>query len=111
MALDPKWLEILKASGWQTAAIAVACGLFLAMDHWGWLPPPDPWMTLLAAFVCLLCGFLAAASFISNALKFFAVRKWIVRYFNNRLEKKAALQYISHMTKKEKEIIGYLLMK
>jgi hypothetical protein len=29
MAPDPRWLEILKASGWQTTALAVASGLFL----------------------------------------------------------------------------------
>jgi hypothetical protein len=38
------WLEILKASGWQTAAIAIACGALLWVNHRGWLPPFDLWV-------------------------------------------------------------------
>ena len=65
MTPDPKWLEILKASGWQTAALAAACGLFWLVGRWGWLPPLDPWMIQAAAFGFFVTGFLAVASSIS----------------------------------------------
>jgi len=33
MTPDPRWLEILKASGGQTLAVAVACALLLLGAH------------------------------------------------------------------------------
>ena len=33
MTPDPKWLEILKASGWQTTGLACAFGVFLLLPH------------------------------------------------------------------------------
>jgi hypothetical protein len=111
MTINPKWLEILKASGWQTAAGASACALFLLVAHWGWLPPLEPWMVQLAAFALLLLGFLTLASFISSALKVFPASAWFVHWVTIRREKKAAREYIPHMTPKEREIIGFLLAK
>jgi hypothetical protein len=49
MTPDPKWLEILKASGWQTTALAVAFGLFILAGRTGWLSSLDPWMIQLGA--------------------------------------------------------------
>ena len=67
MTPDPRWLEILKASGWQTAAISLGCGALLWASHTGWLPPFEPWLVQLAAAAMVICGLLALASFISNA--------------------------------------------
>jgi hypothetical protein len=67
MTPDPRWLGILKASGWQTAALAAASGLLLWANRTGWLPPFEPWMVQAAAVVMVVCGFLALASFASNA--------------------------------------------
>ena len=52
---DPRWLELLKASGWQTVAIAVAVGVFLLAAHWGWLPPlePTPFPTSFFDFISI----------------------------------------------------------
>jgi Super-infection exclusion protein B len=111
MAPDPRWLEILKASGWQMAAVAAACGLFLLIAHWGWLPPLDAWMILLAVIVCLICGFLAVASAISATLKFFPMQMWLLHWINRRRAKRAVRDYIPHMTERERTIIGYLLAK
>jgi hypothetical protein len=111
MTPDPRWLEILKASGWQTAAGAAACGLFLLIGYWGWLPPLDPWMVQLAAFAFLLCAFLATASVITAALKFFPIQKWVVHWRNIRKAKTGLRAYIPHMTQHERAIIAYLLAK
>lgn len=108
---DSKWLEILKASGWQTAAISIACGLFLLIVHWGWLPSLDTWMTLLVAFIMLLCGCLACASFLSAFFRFFPVQKWLVHWFNIYRAKRELRNYIQYMTPIEREIIAYLLAK
>jgi hypothetical protein len=65
MTPDPRWLEILKASGWQTAAIALAFLLFLLVANWGWLPPLDPWMRQASVFGLLITGLLTVASVMS----------------------------------------------
>ncbi|WP_454641591.1 hypothetical protein [Bradyrhizobium liaoningense] len=74
MTPDPRWLEILKASGWQTAALASAAGLLLWADRAGWLPSFEPWMVQAAAAVMVVCGLLALASFASNAVA--QIGKW-----------------------------------
>ena len=111
MTPDSRWLEILKASGWQTAAIAAACALFLFAANRGLLPPLDPWMVQLAALAFLVCGFLALASFISATLKFFPIQTWVVHWVNIHRGKKAVRDYIPHMTPQERAIIAYLLAK
>lgn len=108
---DARWLEILKASGWQTAGIAVACGVFLWLSLAGVFGPVDPLVTQLVAFAGLVSGFLALASFIIATLKFFPVQKWYLRWFNLRRAKRGVRDYIPHMTDKEREIIAYLLAK
>ncbi len=108
---DPRWLEILKASGWQTLAIAAACSVFLWLGRSGAFGQVDPLVIQLVAFAGLVSGFLALASFISATLKFFPVQKWFLLWFNLRRAKRAVLDYIPHMTDKEREIIGYLLAK
>lgn len=107
MTPDPKWLDILKASGWQTTAIAVACGLFLLLAHWGWLPPLDPLIIIIASFGLLLCGSLAVAAIFSST----PVKKWIKHLLAFHREKRAVRDYIPHMTEEEREIISYLLAK
>ena len=111
MTPDPRWLEILKASGWQTAAIAAACGLFLMAAHLGWLPPLEPWMELIAVAGLLLFGCLAVASVLSALLKFFPIQKWLLHWITFHRQKRAARNYIQHMTPKERPIIAYLLAK
>jgi hypothetical protein len=74
MTPDPRWLEILKASGWQTAAIAIACALLLWADHAHWLPPLETWMVQLAAAAMVICGLLALASAASNSAA--QISKW-----------------------------------
>src|SRR5215471_15769345 len=63
MAPDPRWLEILKARGSQTAAVAIACGLLLWADRTHLVPTLEPWMVQLAVAAMVICGLLALASF------------------------------------------------
>jgi hypothetical protein len=36
MSFDPKWLQVLK--GDDRLAVAIACGVFLLVAHFGWFP-------------------------------------------------------------------------
>lgn len=106
---DPKWLELLKASRPQAAAVSVACLLLLLAPSWGFVEPLPGWLKTLAFFAFVLCGLLALFSFLSSAYAFFPLHKWIAHYRKLRLERVATAEYIPHMTPKEREIIGYLL--
>jgi len=108
---DPKWLEILKASGSQSAAAAFACGLLLLVAHWGWLPPLDPWMVIAATFGLLLFGSLALVAIGAAVNRTFPIREWIVYHVHERRFQREVRNYIPHMTEKDREIIGYLLAK
>ena len=108
---DPRWLEVLKASGLQTGAIAVACALFLFAARWAWLPPLDAWMVHAAVFGLLLFGCLAFASFISATFKFFPIQMWVIHRVKTNKRKREVRDYIPHMTVQEKTIISYLLEK
>jgi hypothetical protein len=107
--IDPKWLELLKASTWQTFAIAVACGIFYVLTHTGTLPSAPEWITLVVAFAGLVCGMLAFTGVLSSAFKFFGVRYRFVQFWRRRAQCKDLREYIPHMLTIEKQIIGYLL--
>jgi hypothetical protein len=63
----------------------------------------------LAAFVGLLSGCLALASWCSTAYKLFPIHKWLLHWINVRRLRRGLSNYIPHMTPKEREIIAYLL--
>jgi len=63
MTPDPRWLEILKASGGQSGSLAFACAVFLILGRLGWIPELYPWMIHAAVFVLVLSGMLAITSF------------------------------------------------
>lgn len=111
MTPDPRWLELLKASSWQTAAIAMACGFFLLAALWGWSPPLAGWVIQLVFFVLLLTGFLTLTGLVSGVIKFLSLRERFGNWLNRRIEKRELKNYIPHMTEKERHIIAYLLNK
>jgi hypothetical protein len=106
---DPKWLEILKAGGGTTLALALACGIFLFSAHWGWLPALDPWMTQAAAFGLLVFGFLTIAACGSALYKHFPVLEWVAHHINDGCTKQEVRDYIPYMNPHERRIIGYLI--
>lgn len=108
---DPRWLQILKASGWQTFAIALACGLFLLAESRGLMPPAESIVKQSVIFLLLISGCLALTSIFSNSLKFFGISYRIRRYAHKRKEQKTLEEYIPYMTDHERIIIGYLLEK
>ena len=107
---DPKWLEILKASGWQTAALAVAFLAFWGLIRTGVIPTSDSslWVAL-PALGALICGALALASIGDALIKAIKPAARIDRWRRIRLDRKCAEAFIPYMTKEDKKIIGYLL--
>lgn len=68
---DPKWLETLKASGWQTSALTVACIVFLLLVNKGIIPTTNsPLWIALPSIGALVFGFLSLASISSAAAKY-----------------------------------------
>lgn len=112
MTPDPKWLEILKASGWQTTALAAAFGCFLLLLQFDLLhPPQQPIATALATLAFLVCAGLAIASIAHAAADLFQPRAHFVDWMNRRRQRQNVRNYIPHMTPREKQIIAYLLDK
>jgi hypothetical protein len=109
MSPDPRWLEILKASGGQSASLAVACAAFLILARVGWIPELYPWMIHAAAFVLVLSGLLALTSFITAFLKSIPLHKWAVRWLHERRAAREQEKYLDHLTTEERKIIAYLL--
>jgi hypothetical protein len=106
---DPRWLEILKASGGQSLAFAGAAGGVLLAIYLKLVPPLDPpWIHVTIA-VFLLGTLLWLASVASALNSFFSPRTWLVHWRRVHHQKRAAEQYIPHMTDREKRIIGHLI--
>ncbi len=108
---DPKWLEILKASGWQTAAVSAACLLFVLAGRYGVMPRPDAIYEQAAVLAFLVCGLLAIASIAAATFHIFPILDYFLDWRETRALKNRVRTYIEHMTDKERQIIGYLLAK
>ncbi len=108
--VDPKWLEILKASGWQTTALTIAFGLIVVLVKSDVIPTTDkPLWIALPAIGALIFGCLSLAamgSALANAIKPAArIDQWRLK----RQEERAVREFIPYMTDKDRAIIGYLL--
>jgi hypothetical protein len=112
MMPDPKWLEILKASGPQTTALAFAFGAMLLVIRSGYIVSTDEWFTALHAFcwlAFLVSSSLSLASISHVAADFLEPRLRLVAWLRRRQQRKAVRNYIPFMTDKERKIIAYLL--
>lgn len=109
MTPDPKWLEILKASGWQTTGLALAFGVLLLLMRTGLVPEPDPLWVYLTALAFLICLFLALATIADGLAKAIQPGRRIKLWRTKRHEQHTVREFIPYMTDKDKEIIGYLL--
>lgn len=107
---DPKWLEILKASGWQTAALAIASGLIVVLVKCEIIPTTgSPLWVALPAISALVFAALFIAAVGDKLAKTIKPIDRINQWYLKRREAKAAREFIPYMTDKDREIIGYLL--
>src|SRR2546421_455155 len=102
MAIEAKWLDILKATGPQTFAIALACAIFLFLPKWDIISSLEPWETHLVVFALLVCGLLSTASTVLRIQKFFPADRWLLFAINNWRLKRQVEKYIPFMNEKER---------
>mgnify|MGYP006185970969 CR=1 FL=1 len=109
---DPKWLEILKAKGWQLAGISLGCMLLVWMFKTQTISTTDSvlWVAVPAVTATIL-GCLAIASIVSKLAEVFELERTVKEWMKVRKEVRIAREYIPYMTEKDKKIIGYLLFK
>lgn len=89
MNADPRWLGILKASGPQTFALAVAFGLFWLVDRRGLIPSLPAWIVQLTVFGFLVCACLTIVSFLVVVMRLLYVGLEIfVLWVRNRRDKR-----------------------
>lgn len=107
---DPRWLEILKASGWQTTALAIACTVIAVLVRHGVIPTDSSpyWFAAPTVGAAILWSLSLAA--IGSALTratdpLGRISRWRGLHQQRRL----AREDIPYMTAKDREIIGYLL--
>ena len=108
--VDPKWLEILKASGWQTTFLALGCAVFLWLAALNIIPTDAlPWIIPVAWAGLIIFGALGLASIGQSAARTFPVHVWIKRRILLHKAQTKVADYIPFMSDKERQIIGYLL--
>lgn len=108
--VDPKWLEILKASGWQTTALAIACGLIVVLVKSEVIPTTDsPLWIALPAIGVLIFGCLSLAAMGSALAKVVKPAAIFDRWRLKRHRERAVREFIPYMTDTDRAIIGYLL--
>jgi len=76
---DPRWLEILKATGWQNLGICLAFSAFIYLVKVDVIPASNnPFWISIPAIIALVCGGLAVAAFGDSASKFTArlLKRW-----------------------------------
>ncbi|WP_455962078.1 hypothetical protein [Methylorubrum aminovorans] len=104
-----KFVDVLKATGWQTGFIALAAALFLYLSQAGFLPPLEPWMLQTGWAVALAFAALSAAS-LATACQNGVKAAWA--WWQSRRARQAAerrfIDDIPTLTEHERRILGYL---
>lgn len=107
---DPKWLEILKASGWQTTSLTLACIVILILIKNEIIPTTgSPLWIALPAIGGVIFGFLSLGAIASALVEFFKPERLYATWRAKCQKIKEVRAFIPYMTEKDKEIIGYLL--
>ena len=111
--MSPQWLDILKASGWKTAAIAGAAALLIVLNSRKTLPVAlDPWILETAEVAVILCGSLTVFSLLSGIVTASKpLRMKFSRHQAVRRAQRDVKEAIPQLTVKEREILGYLIQK
>ncbi len=113
--LDPRWLEILKASSWQLDGLSFALGSFWMLLRFGMLPPTDnAWVVYGLPLATLVSGALAMFGLFefsfALASRYFEIRRKRSAIKEDcRKQQQLLREYIPYMTITEKRILGYLL--
>ncbi len=108
--VDPKWLEILKASGWQTTALTLACIVIVVLIKQDIIPTDNsPLWVAIPSIFGLIFGFLSLAAIGDTFVKAFKPNKRFMQWLWRRNKVKEVSSFMPYMTDDDRKIIGYLL--
>ncbi|MBL9049142.1 MAG: super-infection exclusion protein B [Tabrizicola sp.] len=115
--MDPRWLEILKASGWQLFAIAFALSSFWFLLYLEYLPPIDsPWVVYglpLAILVSVGLSLVSLLEFVSRKVGAQIAentkKKRVLKDIENKRQRFQS--YLPHLTETELRILRYLFQQ
>jgi hypothetical protein len=103
-----KLIDLIKSSGWQTAAGTAAFGLLWWLVQVEALPPLEPtWLLHAVALSFLLCLFLTIATLIEFLSK--PIQRWFNHVRAKHILATVAEKAIPFLTERERKIVGYLL--
>ena len=106
---DPKWLEILKASGWKTGALALAFVLFIVLVKKDIVSAESTLWITIPTLGALICGSLFFASIGEGIVKAVKPAARIDKWRRIRHDQTMVREFVPHMTDQDRAIIGYLL--
>lgn len=107
---DAKWLEILKASGWQTTALTIAFVVFIILVNTEIVPTTDsPLWVAIPTIAALICGCLALATIGDGLVRAIKPAARFEKWRRVRQDQKMVWDFIPYMTDRDRAIIGYLL--
>ncbi|MBL9047479.1 MAG: super-infection exclusion protein B [Tabrizicola sp.] len=115
--VDPRWLEILKASGWQLFAVCVSLSFFWMLLRSEYLPPLDsPWVVYGLPLAILVSGSLSLVSlleFIARKIsRLISERKQASQKREDYLKRSQRFRnYLPHLTETELRILRYLFQQ
>ena len=108
-----KFIDLLKASGWQTAMIAAGTALFIYLSHDGVLPALEPPLIELVAWAVLFVSAALAAASLISAVQQVLRHGWkqlqLHRAIRNR--RNTFIKNIPFLSEDERRILGYLREK
>ena len=108
--IDGRWLEILKASGWKTSALAVASLVFFCLVRSKVIPVTDsPFWLVIPILVALVSAALAVADFFAGITKIFNLKERFAQWLQQRSDLKKLRANIPFLNECERTIFGYLL--
>ncbi len=108
--VDPKWLEILKATGWQTGALTIACTVILLLVRIKAIPTNGSllWITIPVIGI-IIFGSLTFTTIINSLVKAIKPSERFIQWRLKNKKKKEVCDFIPFMTDTDRKIIGYLL--
>ena len=109
-APDPRWLEILKASGWHTSAITLACVVVVVLENRQVIPTDGSvYWTAVPIIGAVLFGCLSVAAVGRSFVQAVKPVGVLQRRLHRRAFKNSVREYMPHMTERERLIVAYLI--
>ena len=112
--MDPRWLELLKASGWQLFGLSLALSIFWLLIFFAYLPPIELPIIIYGLPLAILVLFFLAAVSAAEKFSSLVARFWETKQGEKRRteayqkEKERFEKYVPYLTDIEWRILAYL---